>query len=130
MDIMTKEEYREYIESTLRNCQEMSDASTDLKVLLSVYQLQFNAMSELYKLGNAIGILNEIPAEDAQPVIVTENMSTVAFCDRFICKRCDIHLENWVKVVIDPDDGDELHYEYEFKFCPECGAKVKDGDTE
>jgi hypothetical protein len=50
MDIVTKEEYREYIESTLRNCQKISDASTDPAVLLSVYQLQFNAMSELYKL--------------------------------------------------------------------------------
>ena len=50
MDIVTKEEYREYIEATLRNCQEISDASTDPKVLVSIYQLLFNAMSELYKL--------------------------------------------------------------------------------
>ena len=54
----------------------------------------------------------------------TENLSEIAFCDRFICKKCSIHLENWVKVVINPDDGDELHYEYEFKFCPECGAEI------
>lgn len=69
-------------------------------------------------------IISDLPAADVQPVTHTENMSTVAFCDRFICKNCDLHLEDWVKVVIDPDDGDELHYEYEFKFCPECGAKI------
>lgn len=62
---------------------------------------------------------------------VTENMSTIAYCDRFICKKCGIRLEGWTKVVIDEydqgDEGviyDETHYEYEFKFCPECGAKI------
>lgn len=73
---------------------------------------------------DAMDFIDAMPAADVQPVTQTENMSTIAFCDRFICKKCDIHLENWVKVVIDPDDGDELHYEYEFKFCPECGAKI------
>lgn len=66
-----------------------------------------------------------IPSADVQPAPkYTENMSTIAFCDRFICKNCDLHLEDWVKVFIDPDDGEELHYEYEFKYCPECGAKI------
>ena len=69
-------------------------------------------------------IVDQMKPEDVQPITQTENMSTVAFCDRFICKNCDIHLENWVKVVIDPDDGERYHYEYEFKFCPECGAKI------
>ena len=29
------------------------------------------------------------------------------------------------------EDGhvDYTHHEYEFKFCPECGARVKGGDT-
>ena len=72
-----------------------------------------------------VDVIQTAPAADVQPAPKhTENMSTVAFCDRFICKNCDIHLDNWVKVVIDPDDGDELHYEYEFKFCPECGARI------
>ena len=83
--------------------------------------LSFSA--EAYE--RAANIVACMPNEDVQPAPKhTENMSTVAFCDRFICKNCDIHLENWVKVVIDPDDGDELHYEYEFKFCPECGARI------
>ena len=70
---------------------------------------------------------------DTKPIDnnVTENMSTIAYCDRFICKKCGIRLEGWTKIVIDEydqgDDGviyDETHYEYEFKFCPECGAKI------
>ena len=68
---------------------------------------------------------------DVQPVVDTENMATVS--DEFICKKCGIYLKDYIKVVMDEDnDGyiDEQHYEYEPKFCPECGAKVKDGDAD
>lgn len=74
--------------------------------------------------------LEEIKAADVQPIVDTENMATVP--DEFICKKCGIYLKDYIKVVMDEDnDGyiDEQHYEYEPKFCPECGAKVKDGGT-
>ena len=70
--------------------------------------------------------LLEFPTADVQPVAETENMATVS--DEFICKKCGIYLKDYVKVVLDEDnDGyiDEQHYEYEPKFCPECGARVK-----
>ena len=56
----------------------------------------------------------------------TENVSIVAHCDCFICKRCGVHLEHWSRVKT--EEGHTDLYEYEFKFCPECGARVKDGD--
>ena len=71
-------------------------------------------------------IIKELLAAGVQPVAETENMATVS--DEFICKKCGIYLKDYVKVVLDEDnDGyiDEQHYDYEPKYCPECGAKVK-----
>ena len=52
-----------------------------------------------------------------------ENLADVS--DRFICSRCGIHLEDCTRFVYDEDSDDTSHYEYEFKFCPECGAEVR-----
>ena len=76
-----------------------------------------------------VDTITDVPLADAQPVVDTENMATVS--DEFICKKCGIYLKDYIKVVMDEDsDGyiDEQHYDYEPKFCPECGAKVKDGE--
>lgn len=74
--------------------------------------------------------IEALPASDVQPVIETENMATVS--DEFICKKCGIYLKNYIKVVMDEDNEgyiDEQHYDYEPKYCPECGAEVRDCDT-
>ena len=79
----------------------------------------------------AAEIIEKLDRGEIQPVVETENMATVS--DEFICKKCGIYLKDYIKVVMDEDnDGyiDEQHYDYEPKFCPECGAEVKDGDTE
>lgn len=51
-----------------------------------------------------------------------------ADCDEFVCSKCGIHLGEWVEVSIDEDYDDEIHSEYVFKYCPNCGAKIKAGD--
>ena len=77
-------------------------------------------------LNKAERALSEMPAADVQLVIETENMATIS--GEFICKKCGIYLKDYIQVVMDEDnDGyiDEQHYDYEPKFCPECGAKVE-----
>ena len=56
----------------------------------------------------------------------THNMSNWHPSDEFICANCGIHLTNYESIETDIDDGYEVHCEYCFKFCPECGAKVDD----
>lgn len=65
----------------------------------------------------------ECEAADVQTINHTKNLSTFAFSDEFICENCGIHLAEWIKLDV------EDYEEYEFKFCPECGAKLKDGET-
>lgn len=42
--------------------------------------------------------------------------------DDFVCSKCGVHLYDWIRV------RDEDYYEYEFKYCPNCGAKVVEDD--
>lgn len=50
----------------------------------------------------------------------TTNEGDLAYCDDFLCSKCGIHLTDWFRM----DAEEEDRYEYEFKFCPECGAKI------
>lgn len=53
-----------------------------------------------------------------------KNISDLHPVDEFHCSNCGLILEDYTRKVIDEDDGDVCHYEYEIKFCPECGLKV------
>lgn len=50
-------------------------------------------------------------------------------CDQFVCSNCGIELQDWHAVERSEDDGDITYHEYEFRFCPNCGARiVKEGE--
>ena len=44
-------------------------------------------------------------------------------CDQFVCSNCGIELQDWLKVERD-EDGDITFHGYEFKYCPNCGARI------
>lgn len=52
------------------------------------------------------------------------HIGDIAQCNQFICSECGIHLEDWRRLVVDKDDDTTYNYEYEFKFCPNCGRKI------
>lgn len=77
------------------------------------------------------GVLKQMPtAYDIDKVVEQcENVAErYADCDEFVCSKCGIHLMEWVKVSIGEDYDDEIHSEYVFKYCPNCGAKIKESD--
>lgn len=73
--------------------------------------------------------IKKIPPADVREVVHGENIGTdYAECDQFICSECGIHLQGWVR--IDDDDYDDgIVHEYEFRFCPNCGARMFAKDT-
>lgn len=50
------------------------------------------------------------------------NLAKVADCDEFKCSKCGIQLSGWTRV--EEEDKDVSHFEYEFKYCPECGRRI------
>ena len=45
-------------------------------------------------------------------------------CDQFVCSNCGIELQDWHRVERDEDDDDVTYHQYEFKYCPNCGARI------
>lgn len=68
-------------------------------------------------------------AATVNPISYTSNVNQrYAACDEFVCRRCGLHLEDWRRFIIDPDTGESELYEYEFKYCPECGAAIMESE--
>lgn len=49
-----------------------------------------------------------------------------ADCDQFVCSECGIELQDWHLVEKDEDDGEISYHEFTMKYCPNCGAKMKE----
>lgn len=45
--------------------------------------------------------------------------------DEFICSKCGYQNDDMNESKAD-DDGEVNHYDYQFKYCPNCGRKVED----
>ena len=72
---------------------------------------------------------DKITSGEYQDAAHTKNLSEIAWCDSFICSKCGLHLEEWVKVEITEEYGKE-RFEYEFEYCPGCGRKIVEGDED
>lgn len=57
----------------------------------------------------------------------TERCKNLTRCnpiDEFICSKCGFFIEDFCGIEIDEENEDRYYYEYEIKYCPNCGAKV------
>ena len=52
-----------------------------------------------------------------------KNIAEMHPVDGFTCSECGITIVDYVEERVD-DDCHASYYEYEFKYCPNCGAKV------
>lgn len=51
-------------------------------------------------------------------------------CDQFKCSECQIELQDWHRVERDEDYGEISYHEYTFKYCPNCGRRVKRNEAD
>lgn len=72
----------------------------------------------------ATRVIKNIPPADVAPVVHGKNITKRHPVDEFVCSECGIILFDYERLEIDEDDDDENCYEYEFRFCPNCGAKM------
>lgn len=82
------------------------------------------------RLDAVLGKLLVAPAVDAVPVVHAENVTPTHYSDDFICGNCGFCCEITEIRHDDEDDfglGGASVYEYECKFCPDCGAKMDGG---
>jgi len=82
-------------------------------------------------LTDAYTLICQAPAADVVERETGKNVATeYDDCDQFVCSECGIELQDWHRVERDEDDGDVTYHEYRFRFCPNCGMKIKEGDED
>ena len=76
------------------------------------------------KLKAITDLINGVPSVTPVPKKCHNENHDYAECDQFVCSNCGIELQDWHRVERDEDDGDVTYHEYEFKYYPNCGAKI------
>ena len=75
--------------------------------------------------GVPLRVLDEIPEAKVRENKACHNASEeFDAADRFLCSECGIELGDWNRIERDEDDGEETHFEYRFRFCPNCGSPI------
>lgn len=72
-------------------------------------------------------VIDEAPTIEAEPVRHGQNVTYTHPADMFVCSKCGFTCE--ITELRDEDEGMSAHtaYEYDCKFCPDCGAKMDGG---
>ncbi len=73
-------------------------------------------------------IIDRQPTIDPKDLrLLGKNITSMHPSDEFVCSICGVVIQDMVIVIQDMvryDPKNELYYEYEPKFCPNCGAKM------
>ena len=113
---------KRYIDTDL-----LSDEADCLYKSQSVKMLDFEKIGYNHGVADVIAIAKNLPTADVRENVYAENVAEdYDDCDQFVCSNCGIELQDWLRVERDEDDGDITYSEYVFKFCPNCGADIRE----
>lgn len=95
--------------------------------------IQEKAIEQLERVSNHLAAIGEkedyteiaIQALELHPKNCHNENKDYDDCDQFVCSNCGIELQDWHQVERDEDDGNVSYHEYEFRFCPNCGARIE-----
>lgn len=71
--------------------------------------------------------IENAPTADVVEVRHGKNITKNHPVDEFICSECGLIMQDCCRYEIDEDADppDENCYEFEFRYCPRCGVKIK-----
>lgn len=76
-----------------------------------------------------VDLVQKQPAADLAEVRHGKNITKMYPTEEFICSECGLIMRDFEEIRVD-EENDECHYEFEFKYCPHCGAKMDEKDGE
>lgn len=75
-----------------------------------------------------VALIAEQPTADVVEVKRGKNISKRHLFDEFVCSECGFICEDYLGIL--KVDGVIYHYECEFNYCPNCGAKMDGGEKD
>ena len=70
-------------------------------------------------------VWSKSPCDHYKEVKLGENITKNHPVDEFICSECGFIARECHRIEIDEEYGDATIFEYEYRFCPRCGADMR-----
>lgn len=94
------------------------------KTITKIVAMAILEADELPFVETAEYVASELVSAGIGKMKTCKNESNNNPVDEFICSECGFMTEDFSEKRVDMDDGEVTYHEFEFRYCPNCGAKV------
>lgn len=107
----------------LERMRENASFATSYKPYMTKEEIAFRVLKDAKE--QALRFVEDAPTIESVPVVHGNNMTEMNPVDEFICSECGCIFKDVSRYEYDEECDDWHCYEFEFRFCPYCGAKIK-----